>query len=214
MKELKIAIAGEFRSGKSTVAEYLDEKYGMVQFAFADELKRDFHFCYQGVPRSPKPRKGYQLYGQLMRYVHGENYWINKCFGRIHHVRLAAATYNTTGSEAKFMPVITDLRQENELERCRKEGYHIIKVIASEEVRIQRATEEGDAFSLEEMNHETETYIKEMYSDYTIVNNGSLAQLHSAIDVIVGAIQLKMLAPKRKSVIEDIGGFYNAGGSR
>lgn len=193
MKEIKIAIAGEFRSGKSTVADYLDSKYGMLQFAFADELKRDFHFTYGHVPRTPKPRKGYQLYGQLMRYLFGEDYWVNKCFKKIDDVRLVATNYNITGREIKFNPVITDLRQENELERCRKEGYFIIKVIAPEEVRIKRAEEAGDAFSLEEMNHETETYVKEMYADYTIVNKGSLEQLYGAVDVVMGAIEMRML---------------------
>ncbi|AHJ87085.1 putative deoxynucleoside monophosphate kinase [Bacillus phage JBP901] len=193
MKEVKIAIAGEFRSGKSTVADYLDSTYGMLQFAFADELKKDFHKEYPDIPMVPKPRKGYQLYGQLMRYVHGEEYWINKCFNKIHDVRLLARNYNTTGLEMKFSPVITDLRQENELERCREAGYFIIKVIAPEEVRIKRAEEAGDAFSLEEMNHETETYVREMYADYTIVNKGSLAQLYGAVDVVMGAIKMRML---------------------
>ncbi len=193
MKEVKIAIAGEFRSGKSTVADYLDSKYGMLQFAFADELKRDFHFTYGHIPRTPKPRKGYQLYGQLMRYLFGEDYWVNKCFKKIDDVRLVATNYNITGREIKFSPVITDLRQENELERCRKEGYFIIKVIAPEEVRIKRAEEAGDAFSLEEMNHETETYVRDMYADYTIVNKGSLAQLYGAVDVVMGAIEMRML---------------------
>lgn len=199
MKETKIAIAGQFRSGKSTVADYLDSKYGMLQFAFADELKRDFHFTYGHIPRTPKPRKGYQLYGQLMRYLFGEDYWINKCFKKIEDVRLVSINYNITGREIKFSPVITDLRQENELERCRKEGYHIIKILAPEEVRIQRAEEAGDAFSLEEMNHETETYIEEMYADYTIINKGSLEQLYGAIDVVMGAIEMRMLHKGVKS---------------
>ncbi|ALO79461.1 dephospho-CoA kinase [Bacillus phage Hobo] len=196
MQEIKIAIAGEFRSGKSTVAEYLDEEYGMVQFAFADELKRDFHFTYNHIPRTPKPRKGYQLYGQLMRYLFGEDYWINKCFKKIEDVRLVATNYNITGSEAKFMPVITDLRQHNELERCREEGYHIIKIIAPEKVRTKRAVEAGDSFTHAEMNHETETYVRNMHADYTIVNKGTLEQLYDAVDVVMGAIAMKTVARK------------------
>lgn len=196
MKEIKIAIAGQFRSGKSTVAEYLDEEYGMVQFAFADELKRDFHFTYNHIPRTPKPRKGYQLYGQLMRYLFGEDYWINKCFKKIEDVRLVANNYNITGREIKFSPVITDLRQDNELERCREEGYYVIKILAPEEVRVKRAEEAGDSFSQEEMNHETETYVENMDADYTIVNKGSLEQLYDAVDVVMGAIAMKTVARK------------------
>ncbi|ANY29224.1 putative deoxynucleoside monophosphate kinase [Bacillus phage PK16] len=197
MKEVKIAIAGEFRSGKSTVADYLDKKYGMAQFAFADELKCDFHKEYPDIPMVPKPRKGYQLYGQLKRYVHGEDYWINKCFDKIETIRQAAIGYNIlTDIEAKFNPVITDLRQHNELERCREEGYHIIKIIAPEKVRTQRAVEAGDSFTHEEMNHETETYVRDMNADYTIVNKGSLEQLYDAVDVVMGAIAMKTVARK------------------
>lgn len=196
MQEIKIAIAGEFRSGKSTVAEYLDAEYGMLPFAFADELKKDFHKEYPDVLMVPKPRKGYQLYGQLKRYVHGEDYWINKCFNAIETVRKVATNYNITGSEAKFMPVITDLRQHNELERCREEGYHIIKILAPEKVRTQRAVEAGDSFTHAEMNHETETYVRTMQADYTIVNRGSLEQLYDAVDVVMSAIAMKTVARK------------------
>ncbi|AMO25828.1 hypothetical protein Blue_005 [Bacillus phage Deep Blue] len=202
MKEIKIAIAGEFRSGKSTVAEYLDEKYGMLQFAFADELKRDFHKEYPDILTVPKPRKGYQLYGQLMRYVYGEDYWINKCFNKIENIRQAAMGYNITGSEAKFNPVITDLRQHNELERCREEGYHIIKVLAPKSVRVQRAKEEGDSFSEEELQHETEVYVREMDTDFTIMNNGTIEDLYAEVDYIMSVINPGTVASQIQS-------FYN-----
>ncbi|UXQ88898.1 deoxynucleoside monophosphate kinase [Bacillus phage Thurquoise] len=202
MKEIKIAIAGEFRSGKSTVAEYLDEKYSMLQFAFADELKRDFHKEYPDILTVPKPRKGYQLYGQLMRYVYGEDYWINRCFNKIENIRQAAMGYNITGSEAKFNPVITDLRQHNELERCREEGYHIIKVLAPKSVRVQRAKEEGDSFSEEELQHETEVYVREMDTDFTIMNNGTIEDLYAEVDYIMSVINPGTVASQIQS-------FYN-----
>jgi len=203
VKELKIAIAGEFRSGKSTVADYLDKRYGMAQFAFADELKCDFHKAYPDIPMVPKPRKGYQLYGQLMRYVHGEDYWINKCFNRIEVIRQAAIGYNIlTDIQVKFKPVITDLRQHNELERCREEGYHIIKVLAPKSVRVQRAKDEGDSFSEEELQHETEVYVREMDTDFTIMNNGTIEDLYAEVDYIMSVVNPGTVASQIQS-------FYN-----
>jgi hypothetical protein len=83
MNELRLCLIGQLRSGKDTLAAYAEEKYGMVPFAFGDELKEEFHRNYPFVPKDPKPRKGYQLFGQLKRYVYGEDIWVDKCFSNI-----------------------------------------------------------------------------------------------------------------------------------
>lgn len=189
MSEVKITLAGELRSGKSTIAEYAEERYFMVPFAFGDKLKEGFHDEYPQVPREPKPRKGYQLYGQLKRYAHGENHWLNKCFDHIEYIRKIARNYNIRGSELEFMPIITDARQPNEFERCREEGYAIVKIVTSTDVRIKRAKENGDNFNLEDLNHETEQHIKDLEADYIIYNNGSKEELYAQFDKIIADIR-------------------------
>lgn len=189
MDEIRLVIAGCIRSGKSSLSAYAEKKYHMVPFAFGDKLKDDFHKEYPHVPRYPKPRKGYQLFGQLKRYVYGDDYWVDLCFKEIDRIRQAANYYNSTGSEIAFSPIITDARQPNEFERCRKEGYKIIKVVAPLELRMERARAAGDKFKEEDFYHETELYIANLEADYTIHNDEGLDKLYRAFDSIIEDIR-------------------------
>lgn len=190
MRELRLAIAGELRSGKTTLAEYAEKHYHMDPFALGDELKNGFHYHYPHILRDPKPRRGYQLYGQLMRFVYGKDYWLNITLDEIERCRKASDGYNVFSSSVSgFAPIITDARQPNEFDRLRKEGYKIIKVIAPYEVRKKRAKEAGDYFTEEEMNNETELYISQLESDYTIFNEGTVEELYAQFDKIIEDIR-------------------------
>lgn len=192
-KELKICIVGGIRAGKSTAADYLEKKYFTTPFALGDKLTDGFHIEYPHIPRNPKPRKGYQLYGQFKRYLHGADFWTDICFEDIERIRKVATNYNTTGSEAAFSPMITDARQPNEFDRCREEGYILIKVWAPLELRIKRATEAGDAFEVDDFFHETEQYIEDTVADYVIVNETSTEDMYAQIDEIIADIGRKSL---------------------
>jgi dephospho-CoA kinase len=183
---MKIALTGKLRSGKDTVAEYLINKHGFVPFAFGNKLKEEFHRKYPQVPEYPKPRKGYQLYGQLMRYVYGEDFWLDLCFNDINYTGFLAKGYN---SEIEYNPVITDVRQLNEFARVEKEGYILIKVLAREDIRLERARQAGDFFGYDDMRHETESYIDQADSDFIIVNNGTMEKLYETVDLIIDRIK-------------------------
>lgn len=189
MEELKIALAGELRSGKSTLAKYAEETYDMTPFAFGDELKRRFHETFPNVPRDPKPREGYQMYGQLMRFVYGQDIWVNYTFDEIDRCRKAALGYNFDNPAVQFNPLVTDARQPNEFQKLRDKGFKIVKVTAPIELRIARAKADGDIFTEADLNHETELYVRDLNPDYLITNDGSLTDLYAAFDAIVEDIR-------------------------
>jgi hypothetical protein len=92
-----------------------------------------------------------------------------------------------TGAE-KIGVVITDLRQPNEYEWARTEGYTIIRVTAPDEVRIGRAIGAGDDFSVHDLAHSTELEIDNFDVDYEVVNDGTVADLQTKIDEIISQI--------------------------
>jgi hypothetical protein len=185
---LKIAIVGKARSGKDTVAEYAELKYSMTPFAFGGDLKRGFHETYPHIAKEPKPVRGYQLYGQLMRYVHEDTHWIDRTFEKISYINEIANNYNITGSEAAFNPIITDVRQQNEVDRCVEEGYTIVRINCPDELRLQRMQELGDNVTMEDLNFETETSMDHFDVDYQIDNVGSLNDLYEQFNTIVADI--------------------------
>ncbi|AIW03370.1 deoxynucleoside monophosphate kinase [Bacillus phage Mater] len=186
MTELKIALTGKMRSGKSTVEKYLVDKYLMSAFAFGTRLKEDFHRDNPEVPRVPKPVTGYQTYGQEKRRTVGSDIWINKCFADIEKHRSIARNYNIVNSEAEFMPLVTDLRQPNEYDRLREEGYIIIRISAPLDVRMKRAKQKGDDSTAANFEAETETHVDWFKVDFEINNLGSVEDLHHAVDRIMG----------------------------
>lgn len=169
-----IALTGKFRSGKDEVAKYLCARYGYTRFAFGDDVRAGFHHMFIDVPSDRKPRAGYQHYAQLMRVVYGEDYWVDRTFRFINLVKPEQL-------------VISDLRQPNEYNRCRNEGFVIIRVSCPDDIRIERARAVGDNFTDEDLNHETEKHVNGFVVDWEIDNSGSIFALHSQIDRIMSS---------------------------
>jgi dephospho-CoA kinase len=192
-----ISLCGKLRSGKDSVAAYLVRQYGYTRFAFGDELKRYYHELFGET--GTKPREGYQWLGQTMRQ-RDPDVWVRKCFSAIdtedkrfyrgHHQVLNSKTREVLIDVPAnpLRAVITDLRQPNEYDRCRVEGFVIIRVNAPEGVRINRAVESADTFNLADLRHETESHVDTFAVDYVINNDGTLAELHAQIDAIMAQV--------------------------
>lgn len=189
-----IAITGELRSGKDKVAEYLARHHGYMRFAFGDELKRYYHELFG--PSETKPREGYQWFGQVMR-ERDPDIWVRKCFEVIENVddEFYRGAYSVVDEETgktvlnipanPLLAVISDLRQPNEFQACKRQGYVIIRVTAPEALRIDRAIKSGDTFNLRDLTHDTESHARSFDVDYEIVNDGTLAELYAKVDEVV-----------------------------
>jgi len=194
---MKIALTGRMRSGKDSVATYLTEEYGFVRFAFGNGIKRvcrdlfpdQFGLTASGDIR--KPRALLQGVGQAMR-AFDPDVWVNDCFRRMAlKERMDNAYYEmpwNAHARQPFRPVITDLRQPNEYNRLRAEGFVIIRVNAAKGARLLRMLDAGDSFTTADLEHETEQHIDTFAVDYEIDNNGSLTELHAQIDAIMGSL--------------------------
>ncbi|GGF88300.1 adenylate kinase [Paenibacillus abyssi] len=181
-----IALTGALRSGKSSVSAYLRDKYGYTEFAFGDEMKRFAHEIFN-VPQSPKPRELYQWFGETMRQ-RDPDVWVRKCF---EDIRWYTDNYARDEYIQQTPPpvVITDLRLPTEYDRCRSEGYVIIRIRAQSALRIHRAVESADTFNLRDLTHETESHVDKFAVDYEITNDGSLAELYAAVDAIMADLK-------------------------
>lgn len=182
MKQIKIGILGEIRAGKDTVANLLAKeikkkgsKQPTIFFAFSQGIHDVIEMTMPELYEDGKPREALQGIGQELR-KHKPDVWIDYLFNH-HNFYLANFVQRNS--------IITDVRQPNEALRLQGEGYHIIKVTASEEVRTIRAKASGDNFTPEMLNHETEIVINQCPYDYLIDNSYSLDVLKDAVNAIL-----------------------------
>jgi dephospho-CoA kinase len=180
---VKIAFTAKLRAGKDTAAQHLHIKYGFDKVAFGDALKRNVNEAFPWVYGPNKPRALLQQYGQLMREIDPQ-IWVK------HVERKVNGTIDfrvSTGAE-RIGIIISDLRQQNEYDWCRQNGYTIIRVTAPDEDRLWRAKLAGDDFNEADLEHETESHIDGFAVDYEIHNDGSVDDLQRKVDEIMGAI--------------------------
>jgi dephospho-CoA kinase len=181
---VKIAICGRLRSGKDTAANHLYIRHSFNRVAFGDALKKNAHATFPWIYAYNKPRALYQQFGQLMRQIEPD-VWIKHADRAVK----GAIDYNVNTGAEKVGVVITDLRQPNEYEWARNNGFTIIRVTAPDEDRLFRAKLAGDDFNEADLAHETESHIDGFAVDYEIVNDGSVDELKEQVDTILAGMR-------------------------
>lgn len=164
MNPVKIAITGRMRSGKDTVACILQEETSFTVYRFADGITDIIQQYFPEDWKLGKPREHYQVIGQSLRQL-DENVWVKA----LHRKRQYGHLFCNE--------LITDLRQPNEVKYCIDHGFKIIKVVADEEIRKQRAFHAGDNWEDSQLQHPTELAVDCIVPDYQIQNNGTMDEL-------------------------------------
>ncbi len=174
MRAQQIGLVGKMGAGKSEAAKYLTDRYGFMEFAFADPIKSICGSLFPGIVSAGKPRWLYQKVGQFMRTI-DPDVWINE-------------TMTTIATRESDNILISDVRQQNEWRALFMRGYTIIKVDADEEIRRQRCVGRGDLFREEDLHHETETTVDTIPYHFLVTNNSSRADLRRQLDEIIGGV--------------------------
>jgi hypothetical protein len=177
-----IAFVGKAQSGKDTAGKRLVENWAFTRLAFADPLKRMALQVNPYIPTGygvtvrlealvadvgweyakanyPEVRRVLQHMGQTVR-EHDEDFWVRVLMDKVK----AAKGWN--------MPlVVTDCRYENEARTLKAHGFIL--------VRIKRP----DLVSTD--SHDSENALNDFPTDVTLINGGSIFDLHTAADSLV-----------------------------
>jgi hypothetical protein len=180
-----IGIPGRKYNGKDTIANYLRDKYGYKQIAFAGPLKeicgKLFGFTNEQLHGSLKETPDNNWFGltprQVLQFV-GTNMFrdhmseLNENFKNDFWLLCAKNTMEQVFKEdptAKF--VISDVRFPNEVDMIKQMGGVVLRVS-----RPSLNNNKNDDV------HISELLIDELDVDYDIVNDGTKEQLYSKID--------------------------------
>ncbi len=170
-RQLKIAVMGQMRAGKDTVAKLLMQQHNFIELKFSDGITDIIRQFYPDAWQLGKPRHYYQQIGQSLRQL-DKDVWVKHLGRRLDRL----SPVNDV--------IVTDVRQQNEVEFLQEQGFILIKVVADEAARLQRIAAEGDSFTEELMQHETELAVNGFYCDFLIDNSGSYEQLEQKVNSI------------------------------
>lgn len=193
----KIAITGKARSGKTELSHYAWMLYGFKEFDFSAVLKDEFHRLFPNIPRDPKPRAYYQKFGQWLREI-DPDIWVKMTMGNVHEYCFKDAL-NKVNHKPKVL--VNGVRQPNEFNRLRDEGFTIIRVNASDDLRIDRAKEAGDVFTEADLAHDTERHVSEFEVNYEINNVGTIGEMYDQLDVIMRELGVQSVS--NREIIAD-----------
>ncbi len=177
-----IGITGTIGAGKGTVVDFLLEKHHFTHYSVRDFLKEE------ATRRNlPLNRDTYVKVANELRAKHAPSYIIDQLFEQ--------------AAKAGKNAIIESIRTPGEVASLRKkEHFYLFAVDALPEVRYERITlrnSETDQITFETF---LENEAREMHAtdpnqqnlsicmqqaDYTLCNNGTIAQLHENVDHII-----------------------------
>lgn len=164
---MKIALMAYARSGKDEIYKHINahaKKSNMgdvVQLSFGYALRKYAHEL-TDVPTDPKPRWLYEQFGKAMRDI-DQDVWVKQ-------VDKAYQSALRNGFE-HF--VITDLRQPNEYEWAKANGFVIVYVSCAEAIRKERSQGDTNWVAV----NPSEKEIENIPYDIMIWNEGSLDEV-------------------------------------
>lgn len=126
---VKIAFAGPMASGKTTLANLLCERHPGLCFqrtSFAERLKE---LARELFGMQSKDRELLIHLGRNLRDIDADVF-VNSVICRVHSARRNDARARNW--------ILDDLRFRNEYDALRRDGWHIIRLRASEDVRVER----------------------------------------------------------------------------
>lgn len=178
-----VGITGLAGSGKSTAAQYFVDKHGFKRMSFADAVRdrvsrmlvdscffgtlcQHKYYDHAGIldllrdPEFKKPYRGLMQWMGEFERLHDPMHWVRILQNRIH---------SPAGRGERI--VVDDVRHANEAEMIRQEGGVIV-----------RLTRRGAGLEGEQAQHPSEASVNGLRTDYEVLNNGGLHDLHTFVD--------------------------------
>jgi hypothetical protein len=154
-----IAFIGKTGAGKTTAAQIMVERFGYERLSFAAPLKV--------MLGTTTDRKRLQEFGTEVVRAYEPDAWVNLFLAEVER-REAGGTSEL--GHPRF--VVDDCRFPNEAQALAARGFHIIRIAAPLQIRIDRQKRAGRLQDESQLTHISETVLDEYPADHYLVNDG------------------------------------------
>lgn len=158
---IKIGIAGRMRTGKTTVARYLETRYDFHVAAFADPIKEFARSVGWNDKKDERGRRLLQDVGTVVRN-YDEKFWIRKMLSCLPAGKSIA---------------VDDMRMLLEHVELNAAGFKTILVLRDPSKILDAPAST--------VNHVTEREVDQIKPWRTVVNNGTYEELYAQVDQII-----------------------------
>lgn len=158
-QRMKMALVGISGSGKSTVSEYVSQKYGAKVCSTGGVCRAISNILF-----GTEERKYLNLLTDKLKSI-DEN------------ILMEAAL-----KKDDMVCVFDSIRYESDYRYLKNKGFSIVKIECSEQLAMKRLKERGQLYKEEDLEHGSECGINLIPYDYSIDNNNSLKELYSQVD--------------------------------
>lgn len=165
-----LAVIGKMGAGKTTIAEWLVAGAGYTRGSFAAKLK-DIATLIWGLD-ALTDRDKLQRLGTAVRDI-DEDAWVNLAIRQMESQRRTSPVYS------RF--VVDDCRFPNEYWKLKEQGFLVLRVVADEDLRVQRLEKIGKLQDRSQLHHISETALDEFDADYTVTNEGTDHELFNQL---------------------------------
>jgi len=139
-----ICIAGKMGAGKTTVAKYLEEKYGYKRTSLAEPMRQIVKEFFSLEDKSdPRYRRLMQKLGTDWFRSEDKEVWIRHLLKRCEGAGW----------------VVDDVRFMNEAKILMKNGWILLFVESQDHVRYDRLVKRGDSFDVDMLKHASEAEV-------------------------------------------------------
>lgn len=162
---------GKAGSGKTTAANFLGRTYGYRVEHFATSLKAAAQEIWGTEVHHDRAKL--QYLGNAVRAEY-PTAWIDSCIARV-----------DLSIEGLQRVTIDDCRFPNEVQPLKDRGFVFVRIIADEDIRVDRLQRINKFGTREQLSDITETSLDDFTPDYTITNEGLDVQFLTQVDNVV-----------------------------
>lgn len=186
----KILICGNIAGcGKSTVARYLEEKYGFKELYFAEGI---YEIAYKYFGMANKERKLLIDIGQKMREINPD-IWVD---------------YTMHRSQQYEISCISDCRQENEYYQSVVNGFLPIRIVANRNIAINRIIKRDGKCDVDLLDSAGEIGTRHIPM-IEINNDKDIEHLHRQLDDLLKVDWKPYIRELRCGIMEQANSYYN-----